>query len=235
MRIILLLFLFIGCSSVEEKKINTPEWVIQLRTGDSTLKLRNGDDILFRSNYKDSKLDRNDICNMALNKNMHFIKKTYPLIEKIPMTVELIFYDAEVKDCSTTISVSTSLIQKMESIGFMKKKYEEEIRAINNEKLATQAKLEEIKKVAYVSLKEKGNIDSVQIGMTENEVKELGIDRLMETASRTLCAEEYRRGVTNYKHWQICWNEYNPNGRNKRVIPIVTKVCDMLTKECRTR
>ena len=88
---------------------SAPSWVNSLRGGNSTLKVTSGDKILFRSNYKSDKIsDREELCNLSVEQNEKFIRKSYPHSQTIPMTVELRYYDPKVKDCSTTISVPRS-------------------------------------------------------------------------------------------------------------------------------
>ena len=88
---------------------SAPSWVNSLRSGNSTLKVVSGDKVLFRSNYKSAKVtDREELCNLSIEQNEKFIRKTYPHSQTIPMTVELRYYDPNVKDCSTTISVPRS-------------------------------------------------------------------------------------------------------------------------------
>ena len=71
----------------------------------------NGDKILFRSNFKSNKIsDREELCNLSIEQNEQFIRKTYPHSQTIPMTVELRYYDPVIKDCSTTISVPRSFV-----------------------------------------------------------------------------------------------------------------------------
>ncbi len=88
---------------------SAPSWVNSLRGGNSTLKVTSGDKILFRSNYKSDKIsDREELCNLSVEQNEKFIRKSYPHSQTIPMTVELRYYDPKIKDCSTTISVPRS-------------------------------------------------------------------------------------------------------------------------------
>ena len=90
---------------------SAPSWVNSLRSGNSTLKVTSGDKVLFRSNYKSAKVtDREELCNLSIEQNEKFIRKTYPHSQTIPMTVELRYYDPNVKDCSTTISVPRSFM-----------------------------------------------------------------------------------------------------------------------------
>lgn len=107
-RFLFFLALLTACSAQTYSE-NAPSWVNSLRGGNSTLRLTNGDKVLFRSNYKGGKNpDREAVCDAAVRKNEEFIRKSYPRSAVIPMTVELRYFDPVVRDCSTTISVPRS-------------------------------------------------------------------------------------------------------------------------------
>ncbi|MBR1777433.1 MAG: PEGA domain-containing protein [Alphaproteobacteria bacterium] len=101
--------LFLAACAQSTYSESAPSWVNSLRSGNSTLKIISGDKVLFRSNFKSDKIsDREELCNLSVEQNEKFIRKTYPHSRTIPMTVELRYYDPKVKDCSTTISVPRS-------------------------------------------------------------------------------------------------------------------------------
>jgi len=126
------IILFTQLSFAEIKIIQkTPDGVHFLRSGESRLKLKSGNKYLFRSIVKSKKLNSDQLCQKALNKNVEFIKKNYPYAEKIPMTVELVFYDPKFKDCSTTISIRTNIIQKIEAITTIKKSYKKTLKGLS--------------------------------------------------------------------------------------------------------
>ncbi|MBR1778284.1 MAG: hypothetical protein IJ752_06850 [Alphaproteobacteria bacterium] len=121
-----------------------PSWVNDIRSGKSSLKVNNGDKILFRTNYKGTGRDsRADVCAVAIEKNISYIKKAYPFSIQIPMTVELVFFDPTKNDCSTTISVSRQLMEKVEALSKLNGQYEKEIKRIKIETEKIQADLNE--------------------------------------------------------------------------------------------
>ncbi|MCQ2966597.1 MAG: hypothetical protein MJ250_07685 [Alphaproteobacteria bacterium] len=112
-----------------------PSWVNSLRSGDSRLRLVNGNKILFRTNYSDATIkNKNNLCSEAIKQNTDFIKKSYPYISQIPMNIELVFYDPKVKDCSTTISISKELIDSAGILKAQKSDYDKQIKKIATEK-----------------------------------------------------------------------------------------------------
>ena len=111
-----------------------PSWVNAVRSGDSSLRVVSGDKILFRANQKGSGSDkRENVCVAAIEKNVSYIKKAYPSLVQIPMTVELVFFDPKVNDCSTTISVSRQLMEKAEVLAKLKSQYDKEKKRLKAE------------------------------------------------------------------------------------------------------
>lgn len=156
---ICILFLLSSCTKNLLYSETAPSWVNILRSGNSSLRITSGNKILFRSNYKESyQVEQAEICTKAIEKNISFIKKAYPFSAQIPMTVELVFFDPKVNDCSTTISVSRQLIEKAETLSNLKGKYEKEIKRIKNETIKVQAALK------------KANSENNSL---ENKIKEL--------------------------------------------------------------
>ena len=62
------------------------------------------------------------------------------------MTVELVFYDPKFKDCSTTISISTNIIQKIEAISAVKESYKKTIKGLREKYKSIIGNLEKNKK-----------------------------------------------------------------------------------------
>ena len=113
---LLCLFVLSSCSRNAIYSKTAPSWVNAVRSGSSSLRVDAGDKILFRSNHKGKRREnRSDICSAAIEKNESYIRKAYPFMDKIPMTVELTFYDPKLNDCSTTISVPRRLMEEAEA------------------------------------------------------------------------------------------------------------------------
>ena len=191
----LVIYLFLFCvifvlSSCSQDMIYSeiaPSWVNGIRSGNSSLRVNNGDKILFRSNHKGQKSDKQDeICSVAIEKNTSYIKKAYPFLMQIPMTVDLIFFDPKMNDCSTTISLPRELIEKAENLSELKKQYEAEIKRTKEKKQEVQTDLkkanseklilkDKIKKLDKIISKNKGY--AKQIENIENIIKNINIER----------------------------------------------------------
>ncbi|MCK5884467.1 MAG: hypothetical protein KAG61_12320 [Bacteriovoracaceae bacterium] len=134
--ILTILFLTTGCSTGRQQLYSNiaPDWVNTLRTGDSTLKVKNGEKYLFRTNHKKVGQNREKACSSAIDKNIEYIKTAYPFIEQIPMTVELVFFDPNINDCSTTISISADFIDKADGLKAMQASYKNALIKLDGKK-----------------------------------------------------------------------------------------------------
>ena len=140
--LIFCLFVLSSCSQDLIYSETAPSWVNAVRSGDSSMRVVLGDKILFRAIQKGSGSDkRENVCAAAIEKNVSYIKKAYPFSVQIPMTVELVFFDPKVNDCSTTISVSRQLMEKAESLSGLKGQYEKEMKRIKTETQKVQTDL----------------------------------------------------------------------------------------------
>ncbi len=137
-------FVLSSCSQDLIYSETAPSWVNDVRSGKGSLRFNNGDKILFRSNQKGNEQEkRENVCAAAIEKNVSYIKKAYPFSVQIPMTVELVFFDPKVNDCSTTISVSRQLMEKAESLSGLKGQYEKEMKRIKTETQKVQTDLKQ--------------------------------------------------------------------------------------------
>ncbi|MBF0315104.1 MAG: cell envelope integrity protein TolA [Oligoflexia bacterium] len=116
-RVLYLFFILIFGTSCTHQAVKNPipEWVTQLRGGDSSLRLDISDKYLFRTNYQDKNYDKEELCSRAFEMNKRYIQSSFPDLEltRIPITVEVLFHDAQVGDCSTTVSVTKQSIENL--------------------------------------------------------------------------------------------------------------------------
>lgn len=119
----------------------TPSWVQTLRQGEYSLKIVNGNKYLFRTILKEESLSEGDLCAKALEINETYIKKAYPFYDTLPITVEYVFYDKKEKDCSTTVSVEKTILDKMDALKVTKEKNDSFIKNLNEEKEKVEGQL----------------------------------------------------------------------------------------------
>ncbi len=162
--VICVLFFLSSCSQDLIYSETAPSWVNDVRSGKGSLRVNNGDKVLFRSNQKGTEQEkRENVCTNAIQKNISYIKKAYPFSVQIPMTIELVFFDPEMNDCSTTISVSRQLMEKAEALSGLNGQYEKEKKRLKTETKKVQTDLNKV------------NIEKQNL---EKEIEEL--NKLME-------------------------------------------------------
>lgn len=200
------LFVLSSCSQNLIYSEIAPSWVNAVRSGDSSLRVVSGNKILFRANQKGKGRDgRENICASAIEKNISYIKKAYPFSVQIPMTVELVFFDPKVKDCSTTISISRQLIEKAESLSELKGQYEKEMKRIKKETQKVQADLKKVnaeKKVLESKIKK---LDKL---IAENQVyarQIKTIEDFIEYAKNE--RKQIKTKIENYIYTGMSYNE----------------------------
>jgi hypothetical protein len=119
---------------------SSPEWVKALRSGESRLKIERDGKYFFRSLVNSPNASQDEACQKSIDRNIENIKKNYPYADKIPLTIEVVFYNKKFKDCATTISISKNILSKIESINAIKKNFTKHINSLNNniKKLQTE-------------------------------------------------------------------------------------------------
>jgi hypothetical protein len=80
-----------------------PSWVEALRTGEETLKVRNGRKDYYRRIAGHPQLPREVSCDWAILRAEEDVRREHD--ETVPATVEVLFYDREHGDCAVTLSV----------------------------------------------------------------------------------------------------------------------------------
>lgn len=259
-----MLFVLSSCANDLIYSEIAPSWVNAVRSGNSSLRVASGGKILFRSNYKeDFRANRADICSKAIEKNISFIKQAYPFSVQIPMTVELVFFDPKINDCSTTISVSKQLIEKAETLSSLKGIYEKEMKRIKGETVKVQADLKKanseknvlenkIKKLNKLISENQGYIKQIKtiedfIEYARNE--RIQIKKKVEDYIYTgMSSSEVDKIMKNYQ-WESgeYYSDCNPYRRYKDYVicgidgysGFVTKFCNVNTNngdwECYTK
>ncbi|MCB9061534.1 MAG: hypothetical protein H6622_08440 [Halobacteriovoraceae bacterium] len=117
-----------------------PNWVAQLRSGENALKVQQGDKYYFRAIYSGEE-NSEKVCQFSLDKNRDFIKSSYPFVSQIPMTIEVVYYSDKLKDCSTTISISKRLVDKMDEVKAIESEYEKSLEKLEDDKKQLKANL----------------------------------------------------------------------------------------------
>lgn len=146
-----------------------PSWVLGLRNGSEGIKLVSGNKIFYRRLMSNTDGDKNLTCQKAVEAAEESLKSEIFSDVKIPYTLEIIFYDEKIKDCAVTISILTSLMDKLIEINEYKKN--EKVKRDEIEESLKQAKLE--KKEVMNKLNELSRIvkDNYEVFSKYNRIK----------------------------------------------------------------
>lgn len=131
-----------------------PSWVLGIRNGSEGVKLISGNKIFYRRLISDTDDDKNLACQKAVEAAEDSLKSEIFSEVKIPYTLEIIFYDPKVKDCSVTISISTGLMSKLLELNNFKnnektlrEEIENKLKKSKIEKISIENKYNELKKI----------------------------------------------------------------------------------------
>ena len=134
MKNLLILFIIFFTIQVYAREDEVPSWVQGIRSGQEGIKLVIGNKIFYRRQVANINDDKNTTCQKAIEATEESLKAEITFDVKIPYTLELIFYDEKIKDCSVTISVAPTLMNKLFEIEAFKKNEKKE-RAVIEVKL----------------------------------------------------------------------------------------------------
>lgn len=82
-----------------------PSWVTGIRSGAESLKIYVGEKVYYRRIGGSSYQSKDESCDQTIKAAAEDIRKDFPLYEKFPYTVEVLFYDETNKDCAVTLSI----------------------------------------------------------------------------------------------------------------------------------
>lgn len=109
MKIIISFLILASCAQIPKDK---PSWVDGIRLGNETLKVSHGSKTFYRRIAGSPATSKQTSCNLVIMKAEEDLKKEYPIDEKIPYVVEVLYYDEEFQDCAVTISISNQLLDR---------------------------------------------------------------------------------------------------------------------------
>jgi hypothetical protein len=142
-----LLLFFVSCSHFQRGKIDAPSWVQGIRSGDESLRVVNGNKLLYRRILKNSNDPADVVCAKALDLVSNDLKNEFLVETKVPYTLEYLHYDEAYKDCAVTISISTQISTRLAEIKEINKNHakikanlESEWNKAEREKVALESK-----------------------------------------------------------------------------------------------
>lgn len=108
--------IFVAACSHPQLLKETPSWVQGLRSGEESLKVVYGSKHFYRRLAGSSSLSKDASCSQAVALAETDIKKEFPYADKIPYSLDALFYDETHKDCAVTVSVLSAQRNKIERV-----------------------------------------------------------------------------------------------------------------------
>jgi hypothetical protein len=133
-RIFLFMFIsiFYSCShGLLQQKSNAPSWVEGIRSGEESLRIVNGNRVLYRRILSQQKEHPDETCSNVLKMVQGDLSNESVEGISIPYNLEYLYFDPQYKLCAVTISVGSDLITRIGEIKSLRKSFDSEKEAIN--------------------------------------------------------------------------------------------------------
>ena len=217
MKKLLPLFILASCALSQ----TSPSWVAGIRSGQEQLKIPQGEKIFYRRISGNSSQGKDEACDQAIQNAAEDIKKDFPLYEKFPYTVEVLFYDEKNKDCAVTLSIykknSNQYLKLKEAYeGFSQRESElkEKVKTAENERSSLEERYnslsEYLRKNAYL-LEQVNNLE--RSAHTLMSMRDLRTENARRNAFTGISKQEFETAVNDKVDFDIdsnslCWTHF---------------------------
>lgn len=204
MRVLPFLLVLFSCS--QAVVFERPQWVESVRSGSESLKVTNGSKTYYRRIAGSPDLSKQTSCNLVIMKAEEDLRKEFPLEDKLPYNVEVLYYDPEHKDCAVTISVT----KHPSSEG--RKTASEEVLKIDEASALVLNRSEIATKFALT-------------GLTKNEFEKFVNDKVSFLEGNELCGQAFKTSTYSiHGLTHVCWKG-----------EIITGYCTSKDRQCWTK
>jgi hypothetical protein len=219
MKNLLALIFLVSCAH-HESAIQKPQWVEAIRNGEETLKVAHGSKVYYRRIAGSQHLSRESSCEQAINQAESDIKKEFPLFPKVPYSLEVLFYDQDLKDCAVTVSINSSLQQRYEELKKLQAQAQQ-----RREELLAKTEVTEDEASELVQQKTEIATRFALTGLTKEEFEKFAKDKVSMVQGQGLCQKGLKTDVfSNHGTMQVCWRA-----------EIVVGYCTMKDSQCWTK
>ena len=204
MKGLILMFWLTSCAQLPQG----PYWVEAIRNGEESLKVTHGSKVFYRRIAGSPQISKETSCNLAIARAEETIKKDYPLVDKVPYSIEVLYYDSSHQDCAVTVSISGGLQRSTASLQTIKKHSE-----LRREQLEAKTDISEDE--ATEILQERALIASrfALTGMTKSEFEKFAKDKVSMNADHALCSKFFSTGSFSvHGTTHVCWRGENVVG-----------------------
>jgi hypothetical protein len=203
-----LLFLIFLASCSQTPTVEAPAWVEAVRNGEETLKISHGQKTFYRRIAGTPELSKETSCNLAVTRVEETIKKDFPLVDRVPYSIEVLFYDNFHKDCAVTASVNSKFERNVASLDEIQKKAHQRRVELENKDTITEDEATEI-------LQERALIASrfALTGMTKIDFEKFAKDKVSFNSDHALCSKYFSTGSFSvHGTTHVCWRGENVVG-----------------------
>ncbi len=219
MKTFCLLLLLASCAHEKVKEAG-PHWVSGIRSGEEALKVPHGTKTFYRRIAGSKQISKQTSCELAVIKAEEDIKKEYPLLPKIPYSVEVLFYDEEYQDCAVTLSVNSGLSQQYAEI---KKLHEDSVKYRKELLAKTDVTADEAAEI--LNIRSQMAIEYALTGLTKGDFEKYTKETVVLNDGANLCSPVFQtNSYSIHGTTHICW-----------VGDTVKGYCTVLDKVCWNR
>jgi hypothetical protein len=200
--------MFILASCSQTSLVETPAWVEAVRNGEETLKINHGSKTFYRRIAGSSELTKETSCNLVVTRVEETIKKDFPMVDKVPYSIEVLFYDNFHRDCAITVSVNSKLERSLASLDEIQEKGLQRRIELENKENITEDEATEI-------LQERALIASrfALTGMTKIDFEKFAKDKVSLNSDHALCSKYFSTGSFSvHGTTHVCWRGENVVG-----------------------
>lgn len=200
MKTLFVLLFLVSCAHEPVKEVG-PNWVSGIRTGEESLKVSQGTKTYYRRVAGNAEIPKQTSCELAVIKAEEDIKKEYPLLPKIPFSVEVLFYDEEYKDCAVTLSVNANLSHQYAEI---KKLHEDSLKY--RQELLSKTNVTADEAAEILKIKSEMAIEYALTGLTKVDFEKYTHETVVVNEGTNLCSPVFMTdSYSIHGTTHICW------------------------------
>lgn len=197
-----------------------PSWVDAVRSGEESLKVTHGSKTFYRRIAGSANVSKQTSCNLVVMKAEEDLKKEFPLLTKIPYTVEVLVYDHEHHDCAVTISVTQHLQNDYSKLAASHTETMNRKIALSEQDTVNEDEASEI-----INIRSELAMKFALTGLTKPEFEKFAKDKVQILQEENLCSPVFKTNTYSiHGLTHVCWKG-----------DIVAGYCTTKDKQCWTR
>jgi hypothetical protein len=194
--------------------------VTSIREGREALKVPHGQKTFYRRIAGNKDLSRDVSCDLVIETAEEDIKKEYPSFQKVPYTVEVIYYDEINKDCAVTLSVDKKYETNLRELASYNERQEQRRHELYNKTDVTEEEAAEL-----VKMKSETASKFALTGLTREDFEKFSKDKVTLNRGKSLCNNSFKTDIYSvHGLTEVCWSNNHVKG-----------YCTTKTRQCWVR